>query len=265
MLKEILVVGVLLYAAVALFAWLVSDRMIFLPPPASYDERSLPVVRVPTTDGASIAVLHLPNPRADFTLLFSHGNAEDLGHLLPLLAQLRQAGFAVLAYDYRGYGLSTGGGAPTTPGAYRDEAAVYRYATMDLRIPPSRLIVHGRSVGTGPAIALASREPVAGLVVESGFVSAYRVLTGWPLLPFDKFPNLRRIRQLRCPLLVIHGQDDAIIPVWHGQRLFAAAPAPKWAYWVDQAGHNDLSDVAGERYLQALQDFARQLEETTTP
>jgi fermentation-respiration switch protein FrsA (DUF1100 family) len=260
---KLILLGVTIYALNAVLAWLLSDRMIFLPPPASYDER-LGITRVNTDDGNAVAVLHLPNPDARYTLLFSHGNAEDLGHLAPFLAGLRDAGFAVLAYDYRGYGLSTGG-PPSTAGSYRDEAAVFRHATQALKIPPSRIILHGRSVGAGPAVELAVRETVGGLVVESGFVSAYRVLTRWPLLPFDKFPNLERMPDVRCPVLVIHGREDGIIPFWHGEKLYAAAPAPKRALWVDGAGHNDLAAVAWDGYVKALQDFARALEAGARP
>jgi fermentation-respiration switch protein FrsA (DUF1100 family) len=261
---KLILLGLAFYLANVLLAWRVSDRMIFLPPPASYDERRLPIARVNTDDGNAVAVLHLPNPEARFTLLFSHGNAEDLGHLAPFLAELRAAGFAVLAYDYRGYGLSTGG-PPTAAGAYRDHAAAYRYATRTLKIPPARIILHGRSVGTGPAVELAAREPVAGLIVESGFVSAYRVLTRWPLLPFDKFPNLQRMPQVKCPVLVIHGRRDEIIPFWHGQKLYAAAPESKFALWVDGAGHNDLAAVAWDAYVKALRDFAYALSPTLLP
>lgn len=260
MTKDLVLAGILLYAAFAGVAWFLSDRMIFLPPASSYDARSLPVQLVQSEDGVEVAVLHLPNPTARYTLLFSHGNAEDLGYLLPLLEELHAAGFGVLAYDYRGYGLSSDQ-VPTARGADMDEAAVYRYATQELKIPASRLIIHGRSVGTGPAIALAAREPVAGLIIESGFVSAFRVMTRVPLLPFDKFPNLRLVRGLRCPVLVIHAIEDEIIPLWHGQRLFTAAPEPKLAWWVEGAGHNDLALVAGAEYLRRLRDFARKLAE----
>ncbi len=258
MIKDLLLSGAAVYAAFAFIAWFLSDRMIFLPPPSSYDARQLPVTLVRTEDGAEVAVLYLPNPAARFTLLYSHGNAEDLGHLLPLLEELRAAGFAVLAFDYRGYGLSSDD-RPSARGAYADENAAYRYATQTLHIPPAQLIVHGRSVGTGPAVALAAREPVAGLVVESGFVSAFRVLTYLPLLPFDKFPNLRNIRQVRCPVFVIHARHDEVIPFWHGQRLLAAAAEPKYAWWAEGAGHNDLVMVTGEQYFTALRGFASKL------
>ena len=246
---------VMLYAAFAAFAHLAADRLIFPAPRPSYDARTLPVSTVTADDGVRIAALHLPNPPAEYTVLYSHGNGEDLGMALPGLEALRRAGFAVLAYDYRGYGASEGG--PTTSrGVLRDAEAAYRHLVGPLGVHPSRVVVYGYSVGSGPAVHLAARFPVAGLVVENGFVSAFRVMTGAALLPFDRFPNLREIRRVRRPVLVIHGADDRVIPAWHGRRLFEAAPGPRDSLWVEGAGHTDVAAVAGPRYVHALQAFA---------
>jgi abhydrolase domain-containing protein 17 len=253
--KAILITALLLYVAFAVFAYFVSDRMIFLPPQASYGARQLPIVMVPTGDGAAVGTLHLPNPRAALTLLYSHGNAEDLGQLAPWLEQYRAAGFSVLAFDYRGYGASTGG-PPSAAGAVRDMEAVYRYAVGTLGIQAGSIVLFGRSVGSGPATDLAARLPVGGLVIESGFVSAFRVLTRVALLPFDKFPNLRTVRSVRCPVLVIHGTEDEVIPVSHGRRLFDAANEPKQALWIEGAHHNDVVPTGGSRYWSALGEFA---------
>jgi abhydrolase domain-containing protein 17 len=251
----ILATVLLAYAALAAFAYFLADRMIFLPPPASYDETTLPVTMVPTEDGVRIATLHLPNPDAEFTILYSHGNAEDLGYALPVLQALQRAGFAVIGYDYRGYGASTGG-PPTAHGASRDIAAVYRHATETLGIPPSQIILLGRSVGSGPATELAAQRPVAGLILESAFTSTFVVVTRIRLLPFDRFPNLRHIREVAAPVLVIHGTRDEVIPFAHGRRLYEAAPGPKQSFWVEGARHNDLLSVAGARYFQTLDAFA---------
>jgi abhydrolase domain-containing protein 17 len=255
--KALLVTVLLVYLAFAAFAWLASDRMIFQPPPSSYRAGQLPIVMVPT-DGGSIATLHLPNPRATVTVLYAHGNAEDLGHAAPLLEELRRAGFAVLAFDYRGYGSSTGG-PPSAAGATSDMEAVYRHAVQTLKIPPSRIVLYGRSVGSGPATDLAARVPIGGLVLESAFVSAFRVLTRVSLLPFDRFHNLRHIRRVRAPVLVIHGTEDEVIPVSHGRRLYEAAGQPKQALWVEGAHHNDVPFVAGARYWSTLAAFGREV------
>jgi abhydrolase domain-containing protein 17 len=253
--KSALLSIALAYASLAVIAWLFADRMIFLPPKSTYTATDLPVILVPVGKERRIAVLHLPNPAAVHTLIFSHGNGEDLGHNRWFLAALRDAGFAVLAYDYRGYGLSAGG-PPGEHATYEDIEAVYDYATRDLAIAPHALIVHGRSVGTGPSVHLAATRPVGGLILESGFTSAFRVLTRIALLPFDRFPNLRRLEAVRAPVLVMHGTRDEVIPYRMGLQLFAAAREPKMSLWIDGAGHNDFAAVAGERYWQTLQNFA---------
>jgi abhydrolase domain-containing protein 17 len=259
-LLRVVLLGVAGYGALALLAYLYAERVLFQPPTPSYSGALVPYTRVPVGDTDMLAVQYLPNPEARFTILYSHGNAEDLGYLQTVFEEMYRAGFAVLAYDYRGYGQSTGG-RPTVRGAVEDAEAVYRYATRDLGIPPDRLILHGRSLGSGPTLELAVRHDAAAVVIESAFVSVLRVVTRVRLLPFDHYPNLSRIRKLRVPLLVIHGTRDGVIPTWHSRRLFAAAPEPKWAVWVEGAGHNDLALIAGADHGRALADFARAVQD----
>lgn len=257
LLRLLLLLG-LAYAALALLAFLYAERVLFQPPPPSYTGALVPFTPVAVGTGDSVAVQYLANPDAEFTILFSHGNAEDLGHLQPILAEMRRAGFAVVAYDYRGYGRSSTG-RPTVRKATEDARAVYRYTTTELGVAPDRLILHGRSLGSGPTLVLATRHDAAGVVLESAFVSVIRVITRVRLLPFDHYSNLERVRRLRQPLLVIHGERDGVIPPWHGRRLFEAAPGPKWSIWVEGAGHNDLARVAGADHGRGLAEFARRL------
>jgi fermentation-respiration switch protein FrsA (DUF1100 family) len=263
--KLLLLSALLLYGAIALLAYVAADRMIFQPPPPSYDARRLGVTTIGGgDDGVSIATLYLPSPRAALTLLYAHGNAEDLGMVAPYLEALRRDGFAVLAFDYRGYGASTGG--PTTASAAtRDMEAVYRHAVHTLGVPASRLVLYGRSVGSGPATDLAARLPIGGLVLESAFTSTFRVVTRVPLLPFDRFPNLHHLRRVRVPVLVIHGTDDEVVPVSHGRRLFSVAAEPKRAFWVEGAHHNDVTLVGGARYFAVLREFAVLVESRAAP
>src|SRR5260370_10708902 len=128
----------------------------------------------------------------------SHGNAEELGDGHSWHEDLRRAGFSVFAYDYQGYGISQG--KPSEHNAYDDEEAAYDYLTRQLQIPPNRIIIYGRSVGTGPAVHLAARKPAAGLILQRPFVSPFRVPTRVPLFPFDKFPKSTDIRPVHCPL-----------------------------------------------------------------
>jgi fermentation-respiration switch protein FrsA (DUF1100 family) len=233
LLRMLVLLLVFFYAALVILA-LFSDRIIFQPHASSYhdsdlinvlgpDEEPARMVKIPSGH-VSLTGIYLPNAKADYTLLFSHGNAEDLGDDLPMLEEFREANFAVFAYDYRGYGTSPG--YPSEPAMYQDVTSAYDYLTQQLRVPPDRVISFGRSLGSAAAIQLAVERPVAGLIVEAPFLSAFRVLTRVPLLPWDKFRNAEKIKSVHCPVLVIHGRSDGVVPFWHGERLFAMANAP---------------------------------------
>jgi len=251
-LKRVLRSVFFIYPFLCFYAVFFSDRMIFQPPAASYQDTS-EIIKLSSANGMKISAVHFPNPQAQYTILYSHGNAEDLGYIWSVLQDIRDSGFAVFAYDYQGYGTSEG--KPSEYNVYRDIEAAYGYLTEQLRVPPKQIILYGHSVGGGPAVDLASRQSVGGLVVESSFVSVFRVLTRIPLLPFDKFVNVDKIGKVRSPILVIHGKADQVVPFWHGEQLFAAAKQPKFNFWVDRAGHNDLMDVAGDRYATSLRSF----------
>lgn len=241
-----------LYVALTALAATVVDRMLYFP---DYASRKAPenLIRVPLPDGGSLAAVYLPNPAAKHTLWFFHGNAEDLGSLEPFLRELHARGFAVFAYDYPGYGVSTG--TPNEKAIYAANAAAARYLQDTLHVPLSRVILVGRSLGGGPATDLATREPVAGLVLQSAFMSVYRVMTRVRLLPFDQFENLRKLPRVKCPVLVMHGTADEVIAFKHGEKLFAAALGKKSYLWIEGAQHNDFIGVAGERYWRALREF----------
>ncbi len=230
-LARLAVAGLLAYGLVTLLAVAVADRIIFQPPPPSYANGTLPVRRVPVGRTEWIALLHLPSAAARYTILYIHGNAEDLGLTLPTLRAFRDQGFGVIGFDYRGY------------------------AVGELGVPESRLIRYGTSVGSGPAVDLAAGHRPAGLVLQSAFTSAFRVMTRVRLLPFDRFPNLSRLEDIQCSVLVIHGTRDEVVPIAHGRRLFEAATGPKLALWVEGAGHNDVLWLAGPRWPEALTEL----------
>ena len=252
---------IFIYACVCLYVFFFADGKIFLPQPSSYQD-TREILKLRTPDQIQLSAVYLPNPASTYTILYTHGNAEDLGDIRPVLQKLRDIGFSVFAYDYRGYGTSQG--TPSERNAYRDIDTAYDYLTQQLRVPTQRIIAYGRSVGGGSAVDLAARKPIAGLIMESAFTTAFRVLVPIPILPFDKFPNIGKIKKVKCPVLVMHGKADEVIPFSHGQKLFAAAPEPKLSLWIDEAGHNDFMWAAGDRYTTTLREFAQLIEHPTT-
>jgi abhydrolase domain-containing protein 17 len=245
------------YIAILAFAYFFTDRIIFQPPLRLHlEDRDTYRIAVNGTD--RITVLALTNSPAKFTVLYVHANAEDVSTIKFMMEDYRRHGFSVFAFDYRGYGSSDG--KPSSRHAYQDTEAIFQHLVHDRGIRPEQIIIHGRSVGAAFAIYLAAHHKVAGLISESAFLTAFRVRTGIPIAPFDKMRNNKWIQEIRCPVLLMHGEADDIIPFWHGQKLFDLAPEPKLAYWVSGAGHNDLSDVAASMYWERIENFASLLE-----
>ncbi len=242
----------LIVLLVILFAHFISDSLIFIPPPPNYQE-SKAIVYLPIGKDQKIAAYYLPNKNSKYTILVSHGNAEDIGTMMNFLHQLRDHGYSVLVYDYPGYGLSSG--RPSEKGSYLAVSAAYEYLTKRLMVDPARIISYGHSLGAALALDLAVKKPVGGVILQSPFVSAYRVLTKFPLIPWDKFHNLSKVKKLTTPLLVIHGTEDNLVPFWHGKKLYDSAHTTKEFLSVQNAGHNDIVAVAGSDYWQVFSTF----------
>ncbi|MEA5551281.1 alpha/beta hydrolase [Anabaena cylindrica UHCC 0172] len=250
--KRMLKSLIFIYILFAIYVYFRADSMIFLPQTSSYEDTT-EIIKLKTRENQQISAVYLPNLQAKYTILYIHGNAEDLGDIKERLEKLRDFGFSIFAYDYRGYGTSEG--TPTENHAYEDIDTAYNYLTQELKIAPQQIIVFGRSVGGGSAVDLAVRKPIAGLIIESAFTSAFRVVVPFSILPFDKFNNLDKIKKVKCPVLVMHGKSDEIIPFTHGEKLFGAVNSPKLYLWVENAHHNDLFSVAGEQYKKTLREF----------
>ena len=251
--KCLLVYAAFIYVCLLVFAWVWSDRLLFQPQPCTYGDAD-GIIKIEMDDGPPISAIYLASPASGHTVLYNHGNAVDLGDIRGFLTKYRQQGFSVLSYDYRGYGTSSG--RPTTANACKSADAALKYLVEQRGIPVDRIIVHGRSVGGGPALYLAHANDVAGVIVESSFVTAFRVQTHIPLTPFDKFRNIARIAEVNCPVLVIHGRADGTIPLWHGEKLFKKAKEPKMSCWLDEATHNYMPMKAEVAYWAAIASFS---------
>lgn len=254
-LKRLIRSIIFVYVSLCIYGYFFTDWMIFKPQASSYQDTK-DILKLTAADGVQISAIYLPNSKATYTILYSHGNAEDLGDMLPILRELRELGFSIFAYDYRGYGTSQG--TPSESNAYQDIDTAYDYLTRKLNIPTQNIIVYGRSVGGGPSVDLASRKSVAGLILESAFTKAFLVVTRIPIVPFDKFANIDKIKMVRCPVLIIHGTSDSVIPFSHGQQLFESANEPKRFLWIEGADHNeDLISLGGDRYTKTLREFVQ--------
>lgn len=197
---------------------------------------------------------------ADRTILYSHGNAEDLGLILPLLDRMAEACVAdVFAYEYPGYGLSEG--SPSEENCYLAIDAAYSFLVHDLQVDPRRIVAFGRSIGSGPTVDLVSRHPeIRGMVLQSPVESVVAVFgnvaasMGYNI---DMFRNYEKMDSVECPVLVMHGMEDQVVPWQTGQAMYKACRNQVQPLWIAGAGHNNMPEQA---CLQRVREFLDQLD-----
>jgi fermentation-respiration switch protein FrsA (DUF1100 family) len=251
-----LLFAVVLYALLAIGGHFLSLSLLFPRPPVKYD-LGPEYVTLTAPDGTKLAARHWPVAGAKYTILYLHGNYEDLGSIATYVPNFTRAGYSVFAFDYRRYGRSEG--TPTEANLNSDTELAYHYLRTQLGVPADRIVVFGYSLGGGPGVELALHQPVAGLVLQSSFISAYRVMTRVSLFPGDKFNNLSKVPALRCPVLVIHGTSDNTVPFWHGERLYDAITSRKTKLFVQNGPHSGLADFVGPTYAETLRQFTDSL------
>lgn len=202
-------------------------------------------------NSSMIPICCIRSPDAEFTIVYSHGNATDIGAMIMVYAMMaKKLNVNIVAYDYTGYGphwlRKRNGVRPTEKQTYKDIECVYKWCieTKLVQDPTKEIILYGQSVGSGPSCYLASVSPVAGIVLHSPILSGLRVLTNSRLLfTCDIFPNIDRIKKVCCPVFIIHGEEDAEVRLRHGMELHGAVQE-KYRYpepwWVPDKGHNDV-------------------------
>lgn len=248
MIAKLLGVALVGYAALAGYLWLVQERMIYLPDAVGGSGRTpadlgldYSDVTIATADGVRLHGWLVPGD-GPITVLFFHGNAGDVSHRLESVRLFHELGLSVLIVDYRGYGRSEG--RPSEAGTYADAEAAWSYLTAERGVPAERIVVFGRSLGGPIAAELASRHTPRGLVIESAFTSvpdlAARIYWFLPvrLLSRYEYPTRDLVRDVHCPVLVVHSRNDEIVPFAHAEAIYAAANEPRTLLEV-AGGHND--------------------------
>lgn len=207
----------------------------------------------------------LPQSNANApTLLYFHGTFRNLFQNSRKIEALRDAGFAVLAVDYRGWGLSE----PITPSEQTIlQDADAAWTELQHREPrASHRVIYGHSMGSGVAVDLASRlrapEDFGGLILESAITSFADVAReAGPLARLfarfnnERFASIDKIARVHAPLLMIHGSADTTIPMRLGVTLFAPANPPKIWITIEGGAHSNLDQIAPTQYQAALQNF----------
>ncbi|WP_395018334.1 alpha/beta hydrolase [Dongia sp.] len=258
--------AVIVYAMVVGILWFMQDTMLYHRSdgaPMLNDPTLLPkreIVCLKTEDGLDLRSWYFRSARADLpTVVFFHGNAGDIGNHLPFAKFLIEAGYGLLALEYRGYGGNPG--SPREAGLVADGRAALAFLKAQ-GIPDSSIVLFGESLGTGVAVQLAAEHRVHALILRSPYTSIAEVAAiQLPYIPArwlvrDRFDSLAKIGSNKAPLFVFHGAGDSLIPHALGRALFEAASEPKTWLTVEGAGHNDVQTPEAER---AMLDFLAQL------
>ncbi|MGD1951682.1 MAG: alpha/beta hydrolase [Leptolyngbyaceae cyanobacterium] len=280
--KELLTLagsGAGLYAALCVGLYFYQTRLIFKPTPLitqTPDDYQIAYEEVWISQAGKASPgegLHawwlpsLPGALSEYglTLLYLHGNSQNIGANLGLAHRYQQMGFNVLLVDYRGYGLSPGP-FPNEERVYEDAIAAYRYLTETRQIAADRLWLFGHSLGGAIAIELSAQRPAAGLIAQSTFSSmlqAVQFSSQYDWVPVDwiltqRFDSLAKVPQLDLPVLFIHGVEDDTTASVMSEQLYALSPLPKQLWLVPEAGHNNVADTAGPEYFTTIETFVQQ-------
>ncbi|XP_074582508.1 uncharacterized protein LOC141838820 [Curcuma longa] len=226
-------------------------------------DHSMDVLVLDTKQGNKIVAFYLKNPLARLTVLYSHGNAADLGQLYDLFVQLKlNLRVNLIGYDYSGYGASSG--KPSEYNTYADIEAVYECLQTEYGVSQEDLILYGQSVGSGPTLHLASRlARLRGVVLHSAILSGIRVVCHVNFtFCFDIYKNINKIKKVKCPILVIHGTEDDVVNWLHGHGLWKLAKEPYEPLWIKGGGHCNLELYPD--YIHHLCKFIREIENITT-
>ena len=258
------------YAVLAVMLFFYQPNLLYFPDMPGRQIQATPEVigldyeqvTLTTSDDELLDAWFIPADPARGTLLFCHGNAGNNSHRLDSIRRYHELGLSVLIFDYRGYGRSTG--KPTEQGTYRDADAAWQHLVAQRGIPPERIILFGRSLGASIAADLATRQPAAGVILESAFTSVPDIAAQlYPWLPVRwlsryRYNTEKKLADIHSPVLIVHSRDDEIIPYSNGERLYAAANESK-LFLELRGGHNDGFMVSGDSYIRGLDVFINEV------
>ncbi|KZV44351.1 alpha/beta hydrolase domain-containing protein 17B [Dorcoceras hygrometricum] len=221
------------------------------------------IMKLPTRRGTEIVAVYVRYPMATSTLLYSHGNAADLGQMYELFIELSiHLRVNLIGYDYSGYGQSSG--KPSEQNTYGDIDAVFKCLEENYGTKQEDVILYGQSVGSGPTLELASRLPrLRAVVLHSPILSGVRVMypvkrTYW----FDIYKNIDKIPLVNCPVLIIHGTADEVVDFSHGKQLWELCKEKYEPLWIKGGNHCDLELYP--EYIRHLKKFVATVERSTS-
>lgn len=251
---------VLFYIGMLVFLYFEQRSLMYFPDKIRPDSiEGITVANVTTEDGIQLEGWYAKAITGMPTIVYFHGNASNYAGRLPKVIEYINDGYGVLLAGYRGYGGNQG--TPSEQGFYKDARAYMKFLA-DNNVLLDQTIIYGESIGTGVAVQMATEYKTAALILEAPFSSTADVAQSvyWfvPVryLMTDQFRSADKIKNVKSPILIIHGEGDATIPIRFGRKLYEAAADPRQFIAIEKAGHNDLYDHGASQHVL---DFLRTL------
>ncbi|MEZ5690441.1 MAG: alpha/beta hydrolase [Rickettsiales bacterium] len=260
-LYSLIAIYLIVLAVVAVF----QRKLLYIPDrnigePEQYGLLGFHEYFVKTDDNISIQLWYKPAEDNKPTIVYFHGNASHMGNRAGIYSALTNHGLGVLAVSYRGYGKSAGN--PSERGLYKDARAAIYFLNESMRLPLNKIIIYGESLGTGVSTKIASEYDVGAVILQAPYISAIKraseIYFFFPvnLVMLDKFNSISRIDRINCPLLILHGKQDEVIPSYHSETLLKEAVQPKKAIFFDDVGHNNFdSGKVAEEIMRFLKEY----------
>lgn len=244
---RIILAAILLYAILALLAFLAQRKVLYFPP-SFYHEPPVEMIEVRTESGG--LGWHSPAAQGRPTIMVFHGNASSIDSNMHIFRDLHRAGYGVWSVGYPGYPGTDG--SPTQANVTR--AAIDQYQHLS-KMGVERIVFYGTSLGSGVAAQTAAYHQPELMILDAPFNSVLDMARRQiPILPTsillkDKWRSDKALWGLDVPLIWIHGTSDAVIPMAQGQKLYDGYTGPKSAHVLEGAGHNNTWLMGGRRVV----------------
>jgi len=241
----ILIIFAIIYIFILISTYFFQRNLLYHPGENNYfgDELSVSIekIKIKTNDNIELmSWYHKKNSNDYKTILFLHGNAGSLENRIHKINHFKDIEVNFLIVSWRGFNGNKG--KPTETGLYEDARSALRWL-KDKGIDEKNIIIYGESLGTGIAVEVAQNKKFAGIILESPFTSMINAgKNKYPFLPVrfllkDKYESEKKIKNIKSPILIMHGKVDNIVPFYMGQQMYELANEPKYYYFSDYDNH----------------------------
>ena len=257
---NILILITAIYLIITLALYFLQRKLLYYPVVNNYsgDKLLVPVekVKITTKDNLELLAWYYDKGNKNYkTLLFLHGNAGSLENRINKINHFKDMNMNFLLLSWRGF--SGNKGQPTEKGIYEDARSAIQWL-KEKGLETEDIVIYGESLGTGVAVEVAQNNNFAGVILESPFTSMVDAgKTKYPLFPVrlllkDKYESDKKIKNIRSPILIMHGEADRIVPFWMGKKMYELANKPKYSYFPK---YDDHMMEYNEKLLNVLKEF----------